>query len=219
MFMGDGDGTPIDAWYMNLGASGNFAVATGQAGVVSVSGGIAYTANKWLHCGGVWAANNSRIAYLDGVASTEETTSRDVSAQRTWIGHYQDSTTHFYFNGEICECAIWDVALSPGEMRQLSRPGTTADQIRPGSLVAYWFPIAHPEMGNGASPNYALGSPQTGFMRPMTANSYRMAPHVPFTVKRPQPVRFPPTLFPSGGGGGVGGHLIGGHLIGGRLVA
>lgn len=196
MFMGEGSVT-LDGWYMNLGSSGTLGVATMQAGVVSfASSAQSYVANQWQHCCGVYGpGNDNRIAYLNGRGGTAETTARNVNAQRSWIGRYQNAGTSLYFTGEICEVAIWRAVLSPGEISKLAQ-GTTADQIRIGSLAAYWCPLGVPEMGNGALLNYALTSPQVNSMRPMTANSMRMGATMPFLARQRPRAIFRPNAFP-----------------------
>lgn len=210
IFIGDGDGTAIDAWYLNFGSAGTFAAATGQAGSVSFSTAPGnYVANTWQHGCGVYKGNNNRIGYLNGNAGTAETTARNVVAQRTWIGHYQDSSTHLYFNGEVCEIAVWNTNLSAGEVWGLAHYGLPAYLVRPNNLVAYYLPVGlFPETGSGALINYAPAAPGNYSAKPMTATSLRMGPYVPFTGYVQKPVMMKPNAFPISGVGGNYGYIL-----------
>jgi hypothetical protein len=106
-----------------------------------------YTAGAWHHAGGVWASSASRIAYLNGVAATEDTTSKTVTMDRTLIGARINTTAGVFMDGDVAEAAIWGAALTAAEMASLA-DGIAPTAVRPDSLVGYW-----PLIGR-ASPEY-----------------------------------------------------------------
>jgi hypothetical protein len=112
-----------------------FSVAVGNNASTSPSG---FHPQKWAHGGGAYAAANSRIAYLNGVAGAAQTTSMTpLLVTQTNIGCTRGSSanTLFYY-GSIAEFAIWSVALSAGEMAFLAS-GACPLLVRPASLVLY----------------------------------------------------------------------------------
>lgn len=154
--------TDLDQFIVRVGVGNNIIARTGDAASVnsSTSSGT-ITANTWFHAGGVFASATSRIAYLNGVAATADTTSRTPSGiDRTSIGN-QDNTAQgkawgIAGIGDIAEAAVWNVALTAGEMAALAA-GTNPRQIRPANLVGYWPLFGHyaPE-NNLADPSKTL---------------------------------------------------------------
>jgi hypothetical protein len=97
-----------------------------------------YSANTWHHAAGVFASSTSRIAYIDGVAGTTETTSRTpgtMNATRIGVTVGGGSRTG-YMNGRLAEIAIWNVALNADEIAALAK-GYRPSLIRPASLRLY----------------------------------------------------------------------------------
>lgn len=97
--------------------------------------------NQWNHCVGVFLSTTSRTAWLNGVAATTNTNSRTitVSANQLGIGaslYNSLSSIDQFFSGAIAHVAIWDEALSAGEIGQLSK-GTHPQKIRVDALRYY----------------------------------------------------------------------------------
>lgn len=114
---------------------------------VSDSNGI--VANQWMHAAGVFASTSSRIAYLNGVAGAEETTSRVITGtvNETDIGADVRSANTNYTSGCIAWPAIWNIALSQPEIERLAK-GAHPTTVRPAALVAFWdFTGANTEFG------------------------------------------------------------------------
>lgn len=97
----------------------------------------AHTGNVWNHACGVFAATNSRTAYLNGSAATINTGS---STQNTFndlrIGTRWNTTLGVYMRGLIAEVGIWNVALTADEIASLA-DGFACSRVRPQSLVFY----------------------------------------------------------------------------------
>ena len=118
-------GDPIQA---TSGASGGGASAASKNGIL---------ASTWQHGAAVFPANNSRTAYLNGVAGTTDTVGITVSGvDRTIIGARYSTTIGLFFNGLVSDAAIWNVALNGSEIASLAY-GTCPLFIRPESLVFY----------------------------------------------------------------------------------
>lgn len=107
-------------------ALGISATATGQV-----------LAGRWYH-GAMTAESNSRVAYLDGVAATANTTSFESfnNFDYTHISSQFSNSIFDYMDGEIAEVGIWSAALTGDEIRSLSR-GCACKNVRPESLVFY----------------------------------------------------------------------------------
>jgi hypothetical protein len=124
----------------------NAATGGGASGFSSSTGTV--SANTWHHGAAVFTSATSRTAYLDGVAGTPETTNVAIAGlNRTTIGARYNTTIGAYMNGDVAEAAIWNVALTAGEIASLA-DGLAPIAVRPDSLVAYW-----PLIGR-ASPEY-----------------------------------------------------------------
>ena len=97
-----------------------------------------YSANTWHHAAGVFASTTSRRAYLDGVSSTEGTTTASPTGiNTTSIGYILFSSARSVFmDGRIAEAAIWNVALEASEIAALAK-GFRPSLIRPSNLRFY----------------------------------------------------------------------------------
>ncbi|KKK85173.1 hypothetical protein LCGC14_2775960, partial [marine sediment metagenome] len=117
-------------------------------GVADTSTG--YSANTWHHACGVFASTTSRSAYLDGGGKISNTTSITPSAaalDATTIGVLRTNALAEYMSGRIAEVAIWNIALTDGEVAILAL-GYSPLFIHPQSLVAYW-PLIRESVGDG----------------------------------------------------------------------
>jgi hypothetical protein len=124
----------------------NAATGGGASGFSSSTGTV--SANTWHHGAAVFTSATSRTAYLDGVAGTPETTNVAIAGMdRTNIGARYNTTIGAYMNGDLAEAAMWNVALTAGEIASLAK-GLAPIAVRIDSLVAYW-----PLIGR-ASPEY-----------------------------------------------------------------
>lgn len=94
------------------------------------------------HACGVFTSNSSRFSYTDGVPGSEQTTTVlpigvvDIEIGRKGAGFPS-------VNADISEIAIWDTALTSGEVARLSQAhgsyvGYSAKLIQPAHLKHYW---------------------------------------------------------------------------------
>lgn len=109
--------------------SNSQALATSSAGAA---------AGRLVYAGAVFAANNSRTAYCDGVPGSANTTNliQNANPAITFIGRY-DNTAPNWFHGQVAYAAIWTAALTAAEMAALGS-GTPPWMVRPESLAACW---------------------------------------------------------------------------------
>lgn len=142
---------------------------SGSTSAGTVSAGV------WAHCAGVFASVSSRVAYLNGTAATEETTTRDTTAPNFFAVGQLGTTAATLCDCGIADAAVWNVALSANEITALVA-GVCPLRIRPLSLLGYW-PLwgfhsseidltanAHSLTLNG-SPSSANGPPVEPFSR------------------------------------------------------
>ncbi len=110
--------------------------AGGTASAKEVGGGV--TLNTFTHVLGVFAADNDRRIYRDGVQEDTSSSTVDViNLDRTSIGHTGDSTPAIPMSGRIAEAAMWNVALTTPQIVQLAN-GVSPLLVAPENLVSYW---------------------------------------------------------------------------------
>jgi hypothetical protein len=106
--------------------------ASGSAASAQTATDIAL--NAWFHSAAVFDSATSRRAYLNGVASSVNTTNRTpagIDRGRLGTANLSD-----YINGRLAEVGIWDAALTAAEIALLAQ-GFSPALVRPQSLVFY----------------------------------------------------------------------------------
>ena len=123
--------------YFDTAAKLNAQTASGASAAQAVTTTTA-TASTWAHVAGVFSAANSRVAWLNGSASSAETTNIGLSSVGTLaIGNTRVHPSWVtYFDGRIAEGAVWSAALSDSEIAALAK-GVSPLLIRPQSLLYY----------------------------------------------------------------------------------
>jgi|SRR5580765_3290906 len=156
----------------------------GTTGSASSAG--TFTLNAWNHIGAVFTSTTAETAYLNGVG-TSASHAAVVPAGIDIMRMAQLFTQ--YFDGDLAEAAIWNVALTSGEMTQLSK-GVSPLLIRPSALVAYW-PLVHGynteidlmsghfDLTLSGAPTYVKHPPM---VRPVGLKRHRLAHAAPGTT-------------------------------------
>lgn len=140
---------------LQLSTNGRLTATAYSSGAASAQAGSAITASTWQHGCARFVSTTSRFCYFNGVAGTENTTSKNPSMNTTndrWaigVNHSLTSTYGEPWDGDLAEIAIWNVALSAGEITALSR-GVCPILIQKANLQGYW-------------PLYGLDSPERDF--------------------------------------------------------
>jgi len=169
MAVGTGaNGSRAGTW-LDAGNYSNFVVSNSTGSVTSnVAITTATTAGVWYHLVGVTSSTTSRLAYLNGTASSTATTSVTMDTPdyidlgtRTVGG-----TKAAYFSGRLADCAVWDAALTQDEVTSLYK-GMSPLHIRPANLKFY-APLwgnASPEI-NLCGGTVTLGNSPTKYDHP-----------------------------------------------------
>ena len=93
--------------------------------------------NTWHHCAVVFVSGTSRFAYLDGVASSENTASiaNPTGLDTFEIGDHASSLSR-PFLGSIAEACVWNGALTSSELSSLAS-GVSALSIKTSNITFY----------------------------------------------------------------------------------
>lgn len=164
------------------GGSTSTATSTGAAGLIA--------ANQWFHAAGVYNAG-SRIVYttLQGSVTTNKVTASatrtPAGVDRVVVGSLH--TLANYWDGQIAEAAIWDVALTDSEIAQMGQLAVSPLMIRPENLICYW-----PLQGYHSPEHNRLG----GF--DLTVTGPTQGEHVRIHYPR-SPLLFPSIDLPTSG--------------------
>jgi len=93
--------------------------------------------NTWHHCAVVFASTTSRSAYLDGIASSEDTT---LVGNPTGVDAFEigddASTNSRPFTGRLAEVCVWNGALDSRDLITLAS-GISALSINTSDIVFY----------------------------------------------------------------------------------
>lgn len=123
----------------NTSGGNNILAVTRSGGSVNSQTTDSYSLNTWHQCGAVYSAINNRVAYLDGVAATANTTSRTPTGiDRIGIGVLAISSLPqpSHMTGRLAEVGIWSTALTTADMVSLSL-GVSPILVRRDALVFY----------------------------------------------------------------------------------
>lgn len=108
--------------------------------IARASSASQFSTNTWQSAAAVFTSSTSRKAYLNGVPGPEDVNAVTPTVlEQTYIGAQTTTypTDHTWaYNGCLCHCAWWDVALTDAEIVQLNE-GATPDEVRPEHLVYY----------------------------------------------------------------------------------
>jgi hypothetical protein len=130
--------------YFFTALNGDVAGDPGRVGVVSAAPAVgvsasaaSYNVSAWNSLVGVFQSTSSRAVALNGTTAAVNTTSvTPTNINVVGIGAINRTAPASYASANIAECAIWDVALSAGEINSLTK-GFKPSRIRPQSLVFY----------------------------------------------------------------------------------
>lgn len=135
----DNSATNQGSVYLYFGSNG--AVRCGiengvSAGVYATSSTTSGT-GTYVSMAAVYTSSTITVYNNGGgkVSASHSLTFPSVNRIRIAAARYS-GTTGSYLNGNVAECALWNVALTDAEIASLAA-GFTADQIRPQSLQFY----------------------------------------------------------------------------------
>ncbi len=135
IFIGDSlSGTQFYTLRTNNGVPGVWHRAGSSAGKAD---GSAYTANTWYHYAGVFESLSLRRLVVDGVtAATNTDTESEVSANRTAVGAWRDSSPSAYTTGDLHDIRIYNRALTDEELMLQINSATRYDLYKP--IQRFW---------------------------------------------------------------------------------
>jgi len=113
--------------------SGSLEVFTGSAWA-PLAPASPLSAGTWYHLAFVWTGNSVQ-AYVDGVAQSSATADFDFAGGDFGIGARFRDSFGFTFDGKIDDVAIFDVALTPGQVTALANGDAPIADPGPGGLI------------------------------------------------------------------------------------
>ena len=198
-----------DYFYLYHNLTNTVVAQTHATDTVFAATSAGTSAGVWTHACAVFAAADSRAAYINGGSKGTNTDSRTPAGiNRTLLGaRYLTGSKSLFLDGDLAEAAIWNVALDDAEVATLAA-GVSPLGVRPSGLVAYWPLIGttSPEIDIRGRTELTLNNTPTQAAHPRIFYPAR------------------PVSIGTAAAAGVVGPLLSGHLIGdgilkgGRLV-
>jgi len=111
-------------------------VATGASGAATTSTGV--TVGTWFHGCAVEESTTARAAFLNGGSegtNASNLTPNGINTQA--VGRWPSSTPALYWDGDLAEAAIWNVALSDADVAIAAKSVSPLLAPHPESLVFY----------------------------------------------------------------------------------
>lgn len=116
----------LDAVYIFHGSSGPAVAVAGSAS----------TDGAWQHVAAVFASATSRKLFRNGVVTTDTSNiAFPTSLDHFYVG-CEYRAARYTFEGDIAEEAVWNVALTDGEVQKMAR-SWSPELTRPDALVQY----------------------------------------------------------------------------------
>jgi hypothetical protein len=111
-----------------------------SGGTANADTSTGFSIGVWSHACGVFAASNSRTAYINAGSEGINTSNVSIAGlnQTSIAAQRLLSFTNGanFVNGQIAEVGIWNAALTAAEIASLAK-GMTCDKVRPQNLVFY----------------------------------------------------------------------------------
>lgn len=127
-------------WYMGLWMSDTGQVSAQYRtinGLFSATTTATASVGQWSHGAVVNAGSANHHAFIDGGDKTSTASGAGLAnCNQIHIGARRTNAAYNYFDGKILWPAIWDVALTDGEIASLAA-GAYPPDIRPDSLVFF----------------------------------------------------------------------------------
>lgn len=137
-------------------------------GAFSASTTTTAATNAWHHALAIWDSSTSRRVYLNGSGASTNTSAATTTGLSTFaIGARNNlGSWGVSWNGLIAEVAVWNVALTPGELVALNS-GASPLTVRPASLVHYV-----PLTGQDSANDWDLCGTQLGLTNSPAPSAY-----------------------------------------------
>lgn len=103
-------------------------------GAATATTSTGYSTGTWHHIAATKASATSHSVYIDGGSKGTSGTSATIALTSLQVGRRGDSA--HYFDGDIAECAIWDIVLTDAEIALLAKKVSPL-MVHPESLRFY----------------------------------------------------------------------------------
>lgn len=129
---------------------------SGYVGVSADTVKTIATAGVWYHGAGVFAANNSTAAFLNGggKGTNGSTANAPSGLDKVIVGALRSTIDAYSFDGKLAHCCIWNRALSDAEVWALYDPATRWDLYYPLGRKVWSFAVGG---GGGFQAAWARG--------------------------------------------------------------
>lgn len=124
-------------WWLRVESDGDVIWRKQRDGTVgqAISTGH-YSTSTWHHALGVETSTASRAIYLDGSKDTNSTSVPNSAWDRWAIGYEPKFAGSNFFDGDLAEFCIWNVALSDADATALAT-GICPLFVRPDQIIYY----------------------------------------------------------------------------------
>jgi hypothetical protein len=143
-------------------------------------GTTTFASGQWYHVAGSFDTATLR-AYVNGSIDGTKTlgfTPINTNSQNLHLGFSQTGDSSGNLNGNLADCAVWNIALSASEIKALAT-GARPNNVRPGNLVAWW------PLDGLQSPEEDLSGNKNNGTLTGTAAAFG-PPYAPFAPRWPQ---------------------------------
>lgn len=138
-------------FYLGKVSTDQFTINANTSGV---NGSTVVSAGVWYHVAGVFTSATARTLFVNGSSEgTNNANTTPSGVNNTTLGaRYSAGSLGLYFDGEVAEATVWNVALSAGEIASLAA-GAWPPGIQAANLVDHWilagFSSPEPNAANG----------------------------------------------------------------------
>jgi hypothetical protein len=132
---GSGGGTRQYSLELSAGAKASMIVADGTTSSLA-TGATSIGTGTWVHLAGVQDATDVYL-YLNGVQDGTNATDRAMINTASVLTFGKYSTLGFPLDGRLAEVAIYNAALTAGQVATLAT-GVPASTVQAANLVGYW---------------------------------------------------------------------------------
>jgi LruC domain-containing protein len=123
--------------FIGSGENGKACILARKGSQYEKAGTTVLTDSNWHFVVGVFAGKKDRKLYVDGVLEASDTRNKpfEHNADATVFGRWGDSTPKSYFNGDINDVQLWDIALTQAQITSYYNNSPTGNE---NELVGFW---------------------------------------------------------------------------------
>lgn len=128
-----------DTWRLTQNNATVRAVSVAAGITVFAATGSLISTGAWQHFAATFTSITDRAAFYNGGnKATNATSNNPATPNQSRIGaNYDAGVSNNFFNGDLAECAAWNIALADADIALLAA-GEPAQQIQPQALIGVW---------------------------------------------------------------------------------